>query len=130
MPCLSELDVLKEILVALGGIVPVGCQSELDILKLILANIGGGGGSGNVTGEPPTTDNAIVRWDGTTGTFIQNGIAIEQDSGAIEAQAFITTRAVTADVSVTSGKTWIAPEIELELTGSIELEVDAEMVIV
>lgn len=38
-------------------------------------------GSGSVTGVPPTTDHALVRWDGTTGTVIQNSSVILSDTG-------------------------------------------------
>jgi hypothetical protein len=43
----------------------------------------GGGGSGNVTGPASSTDNALVRWDGTTGQLIQNSLAILSDAGSL-----------------------------------------------
>jgi hypothetical protein len=33
---------------------------------------GGGGGSGDVVGPASSTDNALVRWDGTTGKLVQD----------------------------------------------------------
>ena len=42
---------------------------------------GGGGGSGDVTGPASSTDNAIVRFDGTTGKVIQNSSATIDDNG-------------------------------------------------
>lgn len=46
---------------------------------------GGGGGSGNVTGPASSTDNAIARFDGTTGKVIQNSGATLNDNGGIAA---------------------------------------------
>lgn len=41
-------------------------------------------GSGAVNAAtPPTTDNAIVRWDGTTGDMIQNSLVIVDDSNNV-----------------------------------------------
>ena len=41
----------------------------------------GAGGGGDVTGPVSSTDNAIVRFDGTTGKVIQNSVGILDDSG-------------------------------------------------
>jgi hypothetical protein len=38
-------------------------------------------GSGGVIGPTPVTDNALVRWDGTTGMIVQNSVAILNDLG-------------------------------------------------
>jgi hypothetical protein len=87
--------------------------------------------TGNVTGLPPTDINAIARWADTGADTIKNspGTYI-QDGGAIEASGFMTNRSVTTLMSVPSGYSWIAPELELELTGSIELEADGELIII
>lgn len=87
-------------------------------------------GAGDVSGPGSSTDKAIVRWDGTTGTLIEDSLTQLQDGGAIEAQAFITRRSITELVVIPSGESWIAPSLELELTGSIELEANAELIIV
>lgn len=89
-----------------------------------------GGGSGNVTGIPPTTITAIARWEDTGGTTIENSLALVQDGGGIEAQGFITMRSVTNLITINSGESWIAPEMELETTGSIQIEPDGEMIII
>jgi hypothetical protein len=47
---------------------------------------GGGGAGGDVVGPASSTDNALVRFDGTTGKLIQNGVAIETDLGSINSQ--------------------------------------------
>lgn len=91
---------------------------------------GSSSGSGNVTGIPPTTDKAIARWFGTGGDTIQDSKTVVQDGGAIEAQGFITHRSITDLVVIPPGESWIAPSLELELTGSIELEPDGELIIV
>lgn len=41
----------------------------------------GGGGSGNVNGPASATDNAIARWDGSTGKLLQNSGATISDAG-------------------------------------------------
>lgn len=87
-------------------------------------------GSGDVTGPSSSTDKAIARFQGTTGKIIQDSKTKVQDGGAIESQGFITRRSVTSLVVIPSGESWIAPELELELTGSIELEPDGELIIV
>lgn len=87
-------------------------------------------GSGNVTGIPPTTITGIARWADTTGTTIEDSKATVQDGGAIEAQGFITRRSVTDLVVIPDGESWIAPSLELELSGSIELEPNGELIIV
>jgi hypothetical protein len=87
-------------------------------------------GSGNVTGIPPTTVTAIARWANTTGTEIENSLALVQNGGAIEAQGFITMRAVINPVIVNSGETWIAPSLELAAGGSIVISSNADIIIV
>jgi hypothetical protein len=41
----------------------------------------GGGGSGDVVGPASATDNALARYDSTTGKLIQNSVGILDDSG-------------------------------------------------
>jgi hypothetical protein len=41
----------------------------------------GGGGSGDVVGPGSSTDNALARYDSTTGKLIQNSVGILDDSG-------------------------------------------------
>lgn len=87
--------------------------------------------SGNVTGFPPTTPQAIVRWVDTAGTQIENSPGtLVQDSGAIEAQGFITTRTVTGLVTVNTGESWIAPALTVAPGGMITLSPDAELIII
>lgn len=44
---------------------------------------GGGGGSGDVVGPASATDNAIVRYDGTTGKLVQNSATFVDDDGNV-----------------------------------------------
>lgn len=51
-------------------------------------------GSGDVTGAASSTDNALVRFDGTTGKLIQNGTVTQDDNGNlanVNAVGFDTT---------------------------------------
>lgn len=64
------------------------------------ANGSGGGGSGDVAGPSSSTDNAIARYDGTTGKLIQNsGITIAD--GATGTLAGSNSGDVTLGASVT-----------------------------
>ena len=47
------------------------------------APAGGGGGSGDVVGPASATDNALARFDTTTGKLIQNGVNLASDAGEI-----------------------------------------------
>jgi hypothetical protein len=51
----------------------------------------GGGGSGDVTGPGSSTDNALARFDSTTGKIIQNSVGILDDSGNLSGINSITT---------------------------------------
>ena len=44
-----------------------------------LVTPGGGGGSGDVVGPASSTDNAVVRFNGTTGKLIQNSGVVLDD---------------------------------------------------
>jgi hypothetical protein len=43
----------------------------------------GGGGTGDVTGPVTSTDNAITRWNGTSGDTVQNSLVTIDDNGSI-----------------------------------------------
>ena len=45
----------------------------------------GGGGGGDVVGAASSTDNAIARFDGTTGKLVQNSTLTIADNGALQA---------------------------------------------
>ncbi len=70
---------------------------EIDIT--IASSGGGGGGSGDVTGPASSTDNALARFDGTTGKVIQNSGATLDDSGNLTANNLSGTN--TGDQTIT-----------------------------
>jgi hypothetical protein len=64
-----------------------------------------GGGGGDVTGAASSTDNAITRFDGTTGKVIQNSVVTLDDTGnlsGILSEQFSDGTAVT----LAAGKMW------------------------
>lgn len=64
------------------GKTPVNAWADPDT-HAILTDTGGG-----VVGPGLSTDNAIVRWDGTTGETIQNSLVTIDDSGNINAVSY------------------------------------------
>lgn len=59
-------------------------QEEVNIIgtdSIIFLEFTGSGGT--VTGPILSTDNALVRWDGITGTIIQNSLGILDDAGQL-----------------------------------------------
>ena len=66
-----------------------------------IVEIGGGGsGSGDVTGPSSSTDNALARYDGTTGKLIQNGVVTQDDNGTLA-----SVNAIGMDTTPTSAPT-------------------------
>ncbi len=55
-------------------------------------------GSGDVVGPASATDNALVRWDTTTGKLVQNGPLICDDSGNVTGLASMTPPGANLDV--------------------------------
>lgn len=51
---------------------------------------GPAGGSGTITGPTSSTDNALVRWDGTTGTAIKNSNATVDSAGVLSTPGVVT----------------------------------------
>lgn len=74
----------------------------------------GGGGTGDVVGPASATDNAITRFDQTTGKLIQNSTVILDDAGTITGVASLA--AVTA--SITSANADVAVITTLTATGA------------
>lgn len=69
--------------------------------------ISAGSGSGDVVGPSSSTDNALVRFDSTTGKLIQNSIGLLSDlgalSGLISVQTGIITSSGSSDLLINSG---------------------------
>lgn len=98
---------------------------------LDLVNGTGGTGTGNVTGFPPTTPQAIARWVDTAGTEIENSPGtLVQDGGGIEAQGFITNKLITETLHIGSNQTMITSGFSIELTGELIIDGDGELVVV
>lgn len=55
------------------------------------------GGSGDVTGPASATDNAIVRFDGTTGKAIQNSYATLSDTGFLQTTQIYASGSIAVD---------------------------------
>jgi trimeric autotransporter adhesin len=55
-----------------------------------IVQVGGGAGAGDVVGPASATDNAITRFDGTTGKLIQNSAVTVSDTGAMAGVLSIT----------------------------------------
>lgn len=66
-----------------GSNVTITTDASTDTIT-ISATGGGGGGSGDVVGPSSATDNALARFDGTTGKLIQNSAATLSDTGALD----------------------------------------------
>lgn len=71
------------------------------------------GSSGDVVGPASATDNAVVRFDGTTGKLVQNSaVTIADTTGDITGGAYnkvtITPPATSATVTIADGKTFTA----------------------
>ena len=60
----------------------------------------GVGGAGDVVGPSSATDNALARYDGTTGKLIQNGIVTQDDNGTLA-----NVNAISFDTTPTSAPT-------------------------
>lgn len=61
-------------------------------------------GSGDVVGPASSTDNALVRFDGTTGKLVQNGQITESDTGDLAAVNSITMDTTPSGSLTTQGQ--------------------------
>jgi hypothetical protein len=74
-----------------GGFSNVTIGTGLSFAAGTLSATGGGGGSGDVVGPASATDNAVARFDGTTGKLIQNSAFTVNDSGEVMAGTWTAT---------------------------------------
>ena len=83
-----------------GEVVPPELERQLVELRQ-----GGGsaGSSGDVAGPTASTDNAIVRFDGTTGKLVQNSVVTIGDTGNMAGVGTLGAGAITATSLVSSG---------------------------
>jgi len=83
----------------------------------------GGGGGGDVVGPASSTDNAIARFDTTTGKLIQNSVGILSDAGALSglttisaSGAITSTQTASADVITATSATANGKVIRMSTT--------------
>jgi len=78
-------------------------------------------GGGDVTGPISSTDNAIARFDGTSGTTIQNSSILIDDNGNVEIKSGTELRLYDADnsnyvgfkaPSLSVNKIWVLPNVD------------------
>ncbi len=67
------------------GVTPVKIWADPSTHRLLIDAAGG------IVGPISSTDNAVVRWDGTTGETTQNSTVIVSDAGAMSGITTITT---------------------------------------
>jgi hypothetical protein len=93
-------------------------------------------GAGDVSGPASSTDNALVRFDGTTGKLIQNSTATLSDAGALDV-ANVTSDYVQLDTAAGAASgvgriTWDAGEGTATLGlsgGNVNLQIGQENVV-
>ena len=64
----------------------------------------GGGGSGDVVGPASSTDNALARFDTTTGKLLQNSVGILSDTGVLTGLTGLTSSGSVTLSGLTSGR--------------------------
>lgn len=78
-----------------GDIVSTGAYLVMysaALSKFIGINVGaGGGGTGDVVGPSSATDNAVARFDSTTGKLLQDSVVTVSDTGDVAGVAKLTT---------------------------------------
>ena len=85
-------------------------------------NESGGGGGGDVVGPASATDNALPRYNGTTGKLLQNGTITEDDNGIITMpnQPSFTATKTSAQI-IGAGPTKVAFNVEVtDLSGDYD----------
>jgi hypothetical protein len=65
--------------------------------------IGAGTGAGDVVGPSSATDNAVARYDTTTGKLIQNSLVLIDDTGSVTGVNALTAESLTVNNNVTLG---------------------------
>ena len=130
----SVVQVGAGLLSALGDVVITTPSSGQSLSYNGTEWVNGSGGSGDVTGAASSTDNAITRFDGTTGKIIQNSVATLSDTGVL------TTLGATLDYmqidtttteTIALGKTRWNADTETQafgiIDGTIECNIGEQM---
>jgi hypothetical protein len=71
--------------VGTAGTIDFGDNLSVSAISAGVVTVTASGGSGDVSGPGSSTDNAVTRFDGTTGKLIQNSLVTIGDDGAIVA---------------------------------------------
>lgn len=112
----------------LGGI-KVGTNLSIDGNGVLSAT--GGSGTGDVTGPASSTDNAIVRFNSTTGKIIQNSTVTVADDGVIENANSVKFDITPSTITPVVGQLyWDIAEntlaINLDTTNGVTLSIGTE----
>jgi hypothetical protein len=75
-------------------------------------------GAGDVTGPGSSTDNALVRFDLTTGKLIQDGVITEDDTGNLSISASVSGSSLSATVANTSNTASATAFYHAQVAGS------------
>jgi hypothetical protein len=83
-------------------------------------------GAGDVVGPASSTDNAVARFDTTTGKLIQNSLVIVDDTGSVTGVNALTSQSLTVNNNVTLGSSNTDTlEINGRITTDLEPNTDA-----
>lgn len=86
--------------------------------------------SSGVTRVGSTTDKSITRWLGNNANTIQGSLASVQDGGAVQASGFVGTKDITTAVELPNNHYMVATGLTIELTGSVTVGTDSELVLI
>lgn len=75
-------------------------------------------GTGDVVGPGSATDNALVRFDSTTGKLIQNGVVTEDDTGNISQSAAVSGGSLSIITANTSNTASATAFYEVQVAGA------------
>lgn len=118
-----SINALKKLVVGNGSLTDDGGGQ---------ATLSTSGGAGDVVGPASSTDNAVARFDSTTGKLLQNGVLLVGDTGNITGAGTLNTHTIpggTGTLALTSGNVATATALAANGTncsaGSFPLGVDA-----
>ena len=93
-------------------------MTKLNVTQIVDGVVRGSGG-GDVTGPATTTDNAIARWDGTTGNKIQDSSVLIDDSDNVSGIGTLSAGSTTVTaLSVSDGNITNVGDIALDTISS------------
>lgn len=110
----------------IGGGTQSVCINNAGAVVFGICGGGGGGGTGDVVGPSSATDNALVRFDTTTGKLIQNSVVLVGDTGNITGVGTLNghtipggsdTFALLNATQTLQNKTFVAPALGTPVSG-------------